>query len=468
MRVVMSISVAAPPAARRIAPLMQRAAFVALLVVAALVPRVWLAPFPAVADAWSLLAFGGLVLVVLVDLRRPWQLVHLDLIVLISLVIPIAFASGSRWVWSMLLLYPQLVYLAVRMVVLARTRRLPVAGLRSQLPLNWLVVGILVLVGVHVAWEVPPGTYMDVAYDSIQGALRIIHGRPLYGGMAGSATYGPSSFLAYVPFAGLVSHGETASRLATLVFTMLTALLLFLLGRRERGSDIGLLLAFCWLALPFTLYEDATAFNDSLVAATIVATLLCARRAGSAGAAAAVAGWTKFSPLALVPLLLARRSRRDRVRFVAAFTSMTALLFVPAFAHSTPAAFLSQSFGYQATRVQQNTIWAALSLSWSRSAHWLIVVSAVLHALTIGVAITTALLLPRLSPREDTAGIAAASAAILLLFELSLNDFAYSYIVWFAPLVLIALIFGQIPARAGGSTLPHGSEMRPTLTASDA
>jgi hypothetical protein len=467
MRMVMSVSVAARPAARRIAPLMKRAAFVALLVVAAVVPRVWLAPFPAVADAWSLLPFGGLVLVVLVDVRRPWQVVHLDLVVLLSLVIPIAFAGGSRWVWSMLLLYPQLVYLAARMVVLTRTRRLPVAGLRSQLPLKWLLVGTLVLVGVHVAWEVPPGTYMDVAYDSVRGALRIIHGLPLYGGTAGSATYGPSNFLAYVPFAGLISHGQAASRLATLVFTMLTALLLFLLGRRERGSDVGLLLAFCWLALPFTLYEDATAFNDSLIAATIVATLLCLRQAGPAGAAAAVAGWTKFSPLALVPLLVARRSRRDRVRFLAAFTAMTGLLFVPAFAHSTPAAFLSQSFGYQAARVQQNTIWAALSLSWSRSAHWLIDFSAVLHALTIGVAVTTALLLPRLSRREDVAGVAAASATILLLFELCLNDFAYSYIVWFAPLVLIALVFGQHPAQAHGSDRPPGIEVQATLQVSD-
>jgi hypothetical protein len=447
MRTLMSVSVAARPAVRRIAPLSQRAAFVALLAIVAIVPRVWLAPFPAVADAWSLLPLAGLVLVVLVDVRRPWQVVHLDLVVLLSLIVPIAFAGGSRWVWSMLVLYPQLAYLAARMFVLARTRQVPIAGLRSQLPLNWLAAGMLALLAVHVAWEVPAGTYMDVAHDSIQGALRIIHGAPLYGGASGSATYGPSNFLAYVPFAGLVADGQTASRLATLVFTVLTALLLFLLGRRERGADVGALLAFCWLALPFTLYEDATAFNDSLVAASLVATLLCLRRAGSAGAAAAVAGWTKFSPLALVPLLAIRRPRGDRVRFAAAFAAATVVLFVPAFAHSTPAAFLSQSFGYQATRVQQNTIWAALSLSWSHGAHWLLAVSAVLHALTIGVAVAAALLLPRLSRRDDLAGIAAASATILLLFELSLNDFAYSYILWFAPLVLIALVLGQRPGE---------------------
>jgi hypothetical protein len=443
----MSISVTARPAVDGLAPALQRIAFVALLVVAATVPRTWLAPFPAVFNASSLLPFCGLLLVVLVDVRRPWQLPHLDLLVLLSLVLAIAFAGGSQWAWSMLVLYPQLAYLAARMFVVARARAGPLRGLRSQLPPSWLVVGILTLVAVHVAWEVPAAAYMDVGSDSIQGALRILHGLPVYVGRAGSATYGPSNFLAYIPFAALISDGDAASRLATITFTMLTGVLLFVLGRRERGTDVGLLLAFCWLALPFTLYEDATGFNDSLVAACLVATLLCVRRSGPAGAAVAIAGWTKLAPLALVPLLAIRRSRADLARFAAAFALTSGLLFVPALAHSTPSAFIAQSFGYQATRVQQNTIWAALSLAWSHHAHWLIAVSAVVHTLTIAVAVLAALLLPRARLRDDLAGIAAASAAILLLFELGLNDFAYSYILWFAPLVLITLVLGHDPAK---------------------
>ena len=436
-----------PAVTREVVPMLQRLAFVALLAAAAIVPRVTLGPFPAVNDAWSLLPFCGLLVVVLVDVRRPCQLPHLDLLVLLSLVLAIAFAGGSRWAWSMFLLYPQLVYLAGRMFVLARTRQVPITGLRSQLPARWLFLGTLVLVAVHVAWEVPPSTYLDIAADSIQGALRIVHGLSLYGGSAGSATYGPSNFLAYVPFATLISDGETASRVATITFTMLTAALLFALGRRERGTDTGVLLAFCWLALPFTLYEDAVGFNDSLVAAALVATLLCVGRPRSTGAAVAVAGWTKLAPLALVPLLAMRRGRGDLARFAAAFALTTALLFVPAFAHSTPAQFISQSFGYQATRLQGNTIWAALSQTWSQHAHWLLPIAAVLHALTIGIAVATALLLPRARLRDDIAGIAAASAGIVLLFALGLNNFAYSYILWFAPLVLITLILGHKPTE---------------------
>ena len=446
---MMSVALTARPAVRGAAPVLQRVAFVALLAVAVAVPRMREAPFPAVFDAWSLLPFCGLVLVVLVDVRRPLQLPHLDLLVFLSLVLAIAFAGGAGWAWSMLVLYPQLVYLAARTFLLARAQQVPVAGLRSQLPRSWLIVGLLALIAVHLAWELPAGTYMDVASDSIQGALRIVHGLPLYvRSPPGSAAYGPSNYLAYIPFASLISSGEAASRLATIAFTMLTAALLFLLGRRERGTDTGMLLAFCWLALPFTLFEDATGFNDSLVAASLVATLLCVRRPRSAGVAAAIAGWTKLSPLALVPLLAIRRSRHDLALFAGAFVVPTGLLFVPAFAHSTPSEFLSQTVGYQSTRLQTNTIWAVLfRLSLTHGAHWLIIVSAILHALTIAIAVSTALLLPREKLRDDLAGIAAASAAILLLFELSLNYFAYSYILWFAPLLLITLILGHARAN---------------------
>ncbi|HEY7967623.1 MAG TPA: glycosyltransferase 87 family protein [Solirubrobacteraceae bacterium] len=412
----------------------------ALLVLATTVHRTWLAVFPQLFDPWSMLPFGFLVLVVLVDVRHPLRLAHLDLLAMLSLVLGMAYGGAAR-PWATLLIYPQLGYLALRMIALARTRRAP-AALRSQIPRNWLALGLLVLIGVHIAWEVPPATYMDIASDSVRGALRIVHGQSLYAGAAGTATYGPTNFLAYVPFATAISSGAVASRLATICFTMITAALLFVLGRRERGVDTGLLLAYLWLALPFTLYEDATGLNDSLVAACLVATLLCLRRPARLGAAAAVSGFTKLAPLAIVPLLAMRRGRRDFATFSLAFALTTAVLFVPALDHSSISAFVSQSFGYQSTRVAENSIWAALSLSWSHHAHWLIVLSGVLQALTLGTAVAAALMLPRLHLRDDLAGTAAASAGIVLLLELSLSSFAYSYILWFAPLVLVALVLG--------------------------
>ena len=291
MRHWMSAATISQPSRPLVVPALQRAAFVALLAAAAIVPKVWIAlSFPSVFDAWSLLPFCGLVLVALFDVRRPLQIAHLDLLAFLSLVLAIAYA-GAAHPWSMLLLYPQLFYLAARMLVLAGGRRQAPLALRAQLPAAWLAVGTIVLVGVHIAWAAKHGVFTDVGGDSVLGAKRILHGLSLYGGPPGQATYGPANFLAYIPFAALVRNANSATRAASLVFTLLTAVLLFELGRRRRGRDTGLLLAFCWLALPFTLYEDATAFNDSLVAVTVVGALLALEHPARRGAAVAIAGW---------------------------------------------------------------------------------------------------------------------------------------------------------------------------------
>ena len=46
---------------------------------------------------------------------------------------------------------------------------------------------------------------------------------------------------------------------------------LFLLGRRLRGNSLGIVLAYCWAAYPFSLYALSSNSNDSLVALLVVA-----------------------------------------------------------------------------------------------------------------------------------------------------------------------------------------------------
>ena len=69
------------------------------------------------------------------------------------------------------------------------------------------------------------------------------------------------------------------------------------------------MLAYAWAAYPFTLYASSTNSNDALVALLLVATLLVAGRPAARGAMAALAGLTKFAPLALAPLFA--RTPRD-------------------------------------------------------------------------------------------------------------------------------------------------------------
>src|SRR5207248_1043381 len=89
-----------------------------------------------------------------------------------------------------------------------------------------------------------------------------------------------------------------------ILFDLLTLLGLFLLGRQIRGPTLGTVLAYGWAAYPFSLYALESNSNDSLVAAMLVFALLAARSAPGRGVLGALAGLTKFAPLALAPLLM--------------------------------------------------------------------------------------------------------------------------------------------------------------------
>jgi hypothetical protein len=439
----------------------RRLLFLALLAAAVIVPHLSSDgfEFPAVSNFWSLLPFCGLFLVPLLDLRSPRRLLHLDLLGLLSFLVALGCWENMRS-WPVLLIYPPLIYLCLRMVFLAGVGRS--AGERSPAHVGpplllgraWLVAGIIVLAGLHVSWALEGRVSTDVAEGGVQGAQNIAHGRSLYGRPNLSAgtmdphldTYGPLNYEAYLPFVPLAT-AHKAARLTTLFFDVLTALLLFMLGRQIRGSSVGILLAFCWLAFPFTLYEEALGFNDSIVAATLVGTILVAGSPARRGVMAAAAAWTKLSPLALLPLLAGHRpgsrgAGRTALEFAAAFILASALIFVPALAHSSLSAFLSRTFGFQSSRPASGSIWAELQGSYSVGMPWLDTASRVLHGLLAALTGAFAISLFRAPRRQDAVGLAAAGAAVLIAIEVCLGYYSFSYILWFAPLVLIAVVLG--------------------------
>ena len=175
------------------------------------------------------------------------------------------------------------------------------------------------LLGFRIALNVTDSNVIDVGYAGVIGAERIAHDKPLYGGYPSDNehgdTYGPANYEAYLPFQQIFGWSGTwddlpAAHAAAIFFDLLAVALLFLLGRRVRGPGLGILLAYAWVSYPFTLYALESNSNDSLVAALILAALLaCPKRWGQAatssarGMFAALAGLTKFAPLALAPLL---------------------------------------------------------------------------------------------------------------------------------------------------------------------
>ena len=123
------------------------------------------------------------------------------------------------------------------------------------------------------------------------------------------------AYAAYVPFEAIWPWGGTwddlpAAHAAALVFDLGSALLLYVLGRRLRSRELGLLLAYLWMTYPFTLLVANSGANDSLVALLVLAAMLAVSRPVARGALVALAGLTKFAPLALAPLFATYGSRQ--------------------------------------------------------------------------------------------------------------------------------------------------------------
>jgi hypothetical protein len=448
----------------------RRVVFVGLLLSTAFLPHLTTSvfTFPGVTNFLALLPFAGLMVLPLIDRGLLRRLSQLDLLVLLAAMVPLGFTS-PRLVWPVLLMYPVFGYLAVRMLAIAREVQADetnsrVARSTPLLPRSWLLAGIAVLALVHTSWSLDSRVITDVGQGGVIGALDIIHGHRVYGpqGSPGGIdphtdTYGPVNYEAYLPFAA-ITDAQTAAHLATLFFDLLTAGLLFLVGRRIRDGTTGVLLAYCWLAFPLTLYEDALGLNDAIVAASLVAVILGANSSWRRGGLAAIASWTKLTPLALIPLLagLGRPQRRQYqgfLRFTAGFGIATCLVFLPVLGHSSLATFVSRTFGFQSGRATGESLWDTLQFSYGPHVAGLEFATKVAHGLLTAAVGAGALLLFRVPRRIDAVGIAATSAAILIAIEACLNYWAYSYILWFAPLVLIASI-----GRAVGQPNPPGRE----------
>jgi uncharacterized membrane protein YGL010W len=397
------------------------------------------------------------------DWRKPLRLLHLDLLVLLSFSVSLAYFNYGRIYTSTPLVYPPLVYLLVRMLALARTgRRRAELGaprpMRLLVPTPLLAIGVVFLIGFRVGLNVTDSNVIDVGYAGVIGAQRIVHDKALYGGYPSDNehgdTYGPVNYEAYVPFQqvfGWSGHWDDlpAAHAAAIVFDLLAVALLFLLGRRVRGPALGIALAYAWVAYPFTLFALESNSNDSLVAVLVLAALLAASSAPARGMFAALAGLTKFAPLALAALLctegFAGITRARRVRsgalFAGAFLLTAAIVMAPALTHDSLHTIYQRTFSYQANRESPFSIWGLYENSTVLKDGRIAVEGAAL-ALAVAVAF-----LPR---RFDLVGLSATAAAVLIAVQLGIDHWFYLYIPWFFGLVMLALLgqFSWWPGEA--------------------
>jgi hypothetical protein len=401
---------------------------------------------------WIWLPLCVLFLAPFVDPRRPLRLIHLDLLALLGFSASLFFFNKAEIGLSVGLVYPVLAYVFLRALIAGfrpvetRDRLLPFA------PRGLLVAGIVALVAFHAAYVATEGKVVDVGLAGVIGADRITHGEDVYGedfsrGLPPSSdvrgdVYGPANYLAYVPFELAFpwsGHWDevSAARAAALGFELLTALALFGLGRRMRagpeGTTLGVALAYAWLAYPFTMYTLASSFNDSLVALLVVCCLLVVCSPPARGAASALAGLTKFGPLILAPLFAAGRGERKAgplILFAVGFLVAAAVVTLPLLPDGGFRELYDRSLGYQASRGSPFSVWGQ-----APSLHFLQSLSKVF---AIGLA-ALFFFVPR---RRSTAQLAGLAAALLIAVQVTANHWFYPYVVWFAPLILVA-VFAQ-------------------------
>ncbi len=403
--------------------------------------------------------FGGTV-----SRWRP-SLLQMDLAVLLGFSISLAFFNHAEIGLSVPLAYPFLLYLLIRMLLLAFGRGRAREPLRLVVPPPWLAVAIVFLIAFRVGLNLADSNVIDVGYAGVIGANKLVHGKPIYGSWpqdnANGDTYGPVNYLAYVPFRSALGWSGTwdelpAAHAAAIAFDLLTLIGLYVLGRMVRGPTTGIVLAYAWASYPFTLYALNSNSDDSLVALLVVLALLVLRSPPARGAGVALAGLTKFAPLALAPLLLRGvdppPSRRSLATYVVGFLTAGVLVMVPVLTAGNLAAFWRDTVAYQAGRSSPFSIWGLWGgLGFEQH-------------LVQGAALALALVAGVLPRRRDIGELAALGAAVLIALQLGISHWFYLYIPWFFPLVMVALLY----TPAGGNLADEDEApevVRPPLSA---
>jgi hypothetical protein len=401
----------------------------------------------------------------LLDWRRLGRIANLDLLVLLGFGVSNFFFNRAEIGLSVPLQYIPLAYLFARALWIGM--RGGGEGIRPRWPAAWLLIAALFLIGFRVGLNMTDSGAIDVGYAGVVGAERIVHGEPIYDNfpedVSQGDTYGPVNYLAYVPFERIWPWSGTwddlpAAHGAAVFFDLATFALLIFLGRRIRpgpaGNKLAATLAFGWAAYPYTAFTLLSNSNDSLVAMLLVATLLVLARPAARGVIAALATFAKFAPVVLAPMLATYGEKRSRFSLAFALTAVAVMLW-PAIDPGLHTVY-DRTIAYQSGRNSPFSIWGqAPSLEPLRVA--------------ILVAVATLAIAFAWWPKEKKLfQVAALGAALLIGVQLTMHHWFYLYIVWFYPLLLVAMAV-RSPVD-GHSAQPQaarpamGERTAPTLT----
>jgi Glycosyltransferase family 87 len=386
----------------------------------------------------------------LVDWRHPWRVEHLDLLALAGFFAVAMLLSDDLPRVGLWLAAGCLGWLLVRMTgAWLGTWRMP--ELRPSVSPRWLGLAIVILLVARIA-SIFGGDILDVGQASSLGAWRLLHGLPLYGATSWQGhggllltrpdTYGPFAYYAYLPFAAVFApaqmHGAhplsavPATLLPAICFDVLTLSGLRILGQRLGGRPLAQAFMFAYLLYPFPDLSLTAETNDGLLGALCVWIIVVAtERPIARGLLMAAAVLTKFVPALLALQFLGEK--RGRWRYALTLVASLAAMLAWPLITSGPASSLDSTFGYQLLQRgggTQFSIWTYLPPH---------------IAFAVRLMVAAALLMLALSPVvrppvTDTRQQAALAAALLIGGHLLLGYWFYSYLTWFYPLLVIAVI----------------------------
>jgi hypothetical protein len=421
------------------------------------------------------LAFCALFFFGLADLRRPFSLRNLDLLVLLSFTVSLWFFNRGDIFTSVPLAYPPLLYLLGRMAWSGWRGRLE-TGAVPVWPVWLLAAATVFAAGFRLGLNVRASNVIDVGYSGVIGADRLANGQSPYGHFpveAGKAcgpsdldgetreriqtngrcesanpqgdTYGPVAYEAYLP--GYFALGWTgkwddlpAAHFASIGFDLLCVLGLALVGLRFGGQRLAVTLAFAWVAYPFTQYVSSSNTNDALPPLFLIWGFWLVTWPGARGAFAALSSWAKFGSLLVAPLWASYPERRLRptLVFAAGFLAATLAAFSILLLEPNPVhaarVFWDRTLGWQIDRESPFSIW-----DW-RQYHAGLPDLHVLQRVLEGVLIVAAVAVYFVPRRKSPLQLAALTAALLLGVELVLTHWFYLYLPWFFPFAAFAVL----------------------------
>jgi hypothetical protein len=402
------------------------------------------------------------------DWSRPFSLRTLDLIAMVGIGASLYWFNHGNVFVSTPLQYPPMLYLLARCVRVGFVPRRRAGGI-GPTHMLLLVAALFALIGFRLGLNNQDSNILDVGYASVIGADRILDGKAPWGAMptatgkpcggyhgdgdpvgyvqsngrcespaANGDTYGPTVYLAYVPFVKIFGWSGLwdslpAAHVAASVFDIAAILGLFVAGWRMASARLGVMFAFAWAANPFTLYALNMNTNDALVGALAAWLMALLARPLARGVVLAATALTKLGPLALVPLMLALRGRaRMLAGFAIGVLVLGAVIFLPGGGLTL---FWDRTLGYQEDRVTPLSVWTvgAYHPGWP-NLHWLQQVAQG----AVAVFLLALAVFPR--GRRDAASVAALAGAAVIATQCVASYWFFPYVCWWLPLVLLGLL----------------------------